>query len=134
MIQHKKYLAGQVWCTPLANWILVKVCAHVGLTTDFNTFIPGLAVAVSHFFLLALTFINVPSIEDVRFNVDIKKSKKLLEGLKAGDLTPEQRQEIDGALSAIRSKQIAKCLRDVDHSMAVHESSLQGDAEKSQKA
>ncbi|HGY3717978.1 TPA: hypothetical protein ACNVDX_003661 [Citrobacter gillenii] len=133
MIQHKKYLAGQVWCTPLANWLLVKICAYAGLPPDFNAFIPGLAVAVAHFFLLALTFINVPSIEDVRFNVDIRKSRKRLENLKGeSNLTPEQQQEIDGALSIIRSKQIAKCLRDVEHSMAVHESSLQGDAERSQ--
>ncbi len=133
MIQHKKYLAGQVWCTPLANWILVKICAHVGLPPDFNAFIPGLAVAVAHFFLLALTFINVPSIEDVRCSVDIRTSRKRLESLRSEpDLTAEQLQEIDGALSVIRSKQIAKCLRDVEHSMAVHESSLQVDTEKSQ--
>ncbi|QHM71308.1 hypothetical protein [Mixta intestinalis] len=131
MIQHKKYLACQAWCTPLVNLLLVKLGAVVGLSKDFNYFIPGLAVVASHFFLLLLMLINVPSIEDVRFKMDISKSRKLLENLKKECTCPEEIAEIDKALAALRSKLIQKSLSDVEHSMAVHTQALKSDAEKS---
>ncbi|AYN29984.1 hypothetical protein D8682_25210 [Buttiauxella sp. 3AFRM03] len=131
MIQHKKYLAGQAWCTPLANMVLLKGSAFIGLSSDFNSFIPGLAVVVSHFFLLALTFINVPSQEDVRVAVDLRRSRKNLNKLKSQPgTTPEQVIEIDSALAALRSKEIAKCISDVDHSLAIYNQALQEDTEK----
>ncbi|MDY3573513.1 hypothetical protein RCJ86_04900 [Enterobacter ludwigii] len=130
MIQHKKYLACQAWCTPVANLILVKLGVLVGLSKDFNSFIPGLAVVVAHFFLLLLTLINVPSIEDVRFKVDVAKSRKLLEKMKRDATSEKEKTEIDEALATLRSKLIAKSLKDVEHSMSVHSNALQGDTEK----
>ncbi|HFK2821961.1 MULTISPECIES: hypothetical protein [Raoultella] len=130
MIQHKKYLACQAWCTPVANLILVKLGVLVGLSKDFNSFIPGLAVVVAHFFLLLLTLINVPSIEDVRFKVDVAKSQKLLEKMKREAASEKEKTEIDEALATLRSKLIAKSLKDVEHSMSVHSNALQGDTEK----
>lgn len=131
MIQHKKYLACQAWCTPVANMLLIKLGDFVGLSKDFDSFIPGLAVVASHFFLLLLTFINVPSIEDVRFSMDVKKSEKLLKNLKKNTTNADELAEIDKALAALRSKMIAKSLSDVDHAMAMHTQALQNDAEKS---
>lgn len=131
MIQHKKYLACQAWCTPVANLILVKLGVLVGLSKDFNSFIPGLAVVVAHFFLLLLTLINVPSIEDVRLKVDVRKSRKLLEQMKREATTEKEKTEIDDALATLRGKLIAKSLKDVEHSMSVHSNALQGDTEKS---
>lgn len=131
MIQHKKYLACQAWCTPVANLLLVKLGAYIGLSKDFDSFIPGLAVVVAHFFLLLLTLINVPSIEDVRFNVGVAKTQKMLEKLKKQASTEEEKAEIEKALVALRSKLIAKSLKDVDHSLAVHSNALQSDTEKS---
>ncbi|MFG0494890.1 hypothetical protein [Raoultella sp. zjy_5] len=130
MIQHKKYIACQAWCTPVANLILVKLGVLVGLSKDFNSFIPGLAVVVAHFFLLLLTLINVPSIEDVRFKVDVAKSRKLLEKMKREATSEKEKTEIDEALATLRSKLIAKSLKDVEHSMSVHSNALQGDTEK----
>lgn len=130
MIQHKKYLACQAWCTPVANLMLVKLSALVGLSKDFDSFIPGLAVVVAHFFLLLITLINVPSIEDVRFNVDVSKSRKMLEKLRREAISDEERTDIDKALAALRSKLVAKSLKDVEHSMSVHSNAIQGDAEK----
>ncbi|SAF46234.1 hypothetical protein [Enterobacter kobei] len=130
MIQHKKYLACQAWCTPVANLILVKLGVLVGLSKDFNSFIPGLAVVVAHFFLLLLTLINVPSIEDVRFKVDVAKSRKLLEKMKSEATSEKEITEIEEALATLRSKLIAKSLKDVEHSMSVHSNALQGDTEK----
>lgn len=130
MIQHKKYLACQAWCTPVANLMLVKLSALVGLSKDFDSFIPGLAVVVAHFFLLLITLINVPSIEDVRFNVDVSKSRKMLEKLRREAISDEERTDIDKALAALRSKLVAKSLKDIEHSMSVHSNAIQGDAEK----
>ncbi|MET3701515.1 hypothetical protein [Citrobacter sp. UYEF32] len=131
MIQHKKYLACQAWCTPWANMILIKTAAFVGLSSDFNSFIPGVAVVVAHFFLLLLTLINVPSGEDLRFRVDLRKARKNLEALKKQPgLSSSEIKEIEDALAALRSKEIAKYLRDVDHSMSVHDQALQDDIAK----
>lgn len=125
MIQHKKYLACQAWCTPIANMLLLKFSNHLGISDDFHAFIPGLAVTVSHFFLLAISFINVPSYEDVRVSVSMKRSRRiLLNCLKNPDLSPSQEQEIKDALSVLRSKEIAKCLSDVDHAMDIHKKSM----------
>lgn len=130
MIQHKKYLACQAWCTPVANLLLVKLSAYIGLSKDFDSFIPGLAVVVAHFFLLLLTLINVPSIEDVRFRVDVAKSQKLLEKIKQQAATTQEKEEIEKALATLRSKLVAKSLKDVEHSMSVHSNALQGDTDK----
>lgn len=131
MIQHKKYLACQAWCTPVANLILVKLGTYIGLSKDFDSFIPGLAVVVAHFFLLLLTLVNVPSVEDVRFKVNVAKSQKLLEKLKLQAVSKKEKDDIEKALATLRSKLVAKSLKDVEHSMAAHSNALQNDTEKS---
>ncbi|EFA4158460.1 TPA: hypothetical protein J1731_000044 [Escherichia coli] len=128
MIQQSKYVASQAWCTPVANYLLVKASAYVGLPTDFNAFLPGLAVVIAHFFLLLLTFVNVPSIEDVRFKVDVARARKSLIKMR-GNASDAEKESIDNALAVLRSKQIEKTLRDVDHSMELHKHSLQNDME-----
>lgn len=42
MIQQSKYVASQAWCTPVANYLLVKASAYIGLPADINAFLLGL--------------------------------------------------------------------------------------------
>ncbi|EIQ3253501.1 TPA: hypothetical protein UOV73_001756 [Escherichia coli] len=128
MIQQSKYVASQAWCTPVANYLLVKASAYIGLPADINAFLPGVAVVIAHFFLLLLTFVNVPSIEDVRFRVDVARARKTLTKMRA-DASDEEKVSIDNALATLRSRQIEKTLRDVDYSMELHKHSLKNDIE-----
>lgn len=119
-MRSKTYVACQAWCTPLATQILTSISSGYPFMKDYNSFIPGVAVTASHFAILGLSLINVPTVEDMRVKVEIKRARKTLESYrKTPGLALEEIAKIDEALLALRSKEIAACLTNVDHSLAV---------------
>ncbi|EJQ1521756.1 TPA: hypothetical protein QCD44_002106 [Enterobacter hormaechei] len=132
MLQHKKYLAAQVWFTSVANWLLGKACSHYGLPADINTFLPGVSVAVSHFVIIGLSFLQLPSIEQIRSKNALKNARSIINRqLSDPNLTPTERQRCENALAALRDKEITRCLTEVDHTYAVLAQSDSRDLEES---
>jgi hypothetical protein len=119
-MRSKMYVACQAWCTPLATQVLTSLSSGYTFMKDYNSFIPGVAVTVSHFAILGLSLLNVPSVEEMRVQTEIKSARKKLEKYKkTPGLSLEEIAKIDEALLALRNKEIAKCLSDVDHTLAV---------------
>lgn len=120
MLQHKQYLALQIWFTSVATWLLGKACLHYDLPSDLNTFLPGVSVAISHIIILCLTLLRIPSIEEVRKKNAVSNARKMiLAQLKDPNLTDEERQRCQEALSFIRSKEVTRSLAEVDQAYSI---------------
>lgn len=91
MTNSKSYLAMQAWFTTLITAGLSNLIDWLPHLAFFKSLAPGAAVGISHFIILAIAFVGLPSLNDVRMKKEIKKARKLiLTCLANPDLTAEQ--------------------------------------------
>ncbi|AXF59630.1 hypothetical protein DVA43_08740 [Leclercia sp. W6] len=91
MANAKSYLAMQAWFTTLITAGLNYLFDWLPQLAFFKSLAPGAAVGLSHLVILAIAYIGLPSLNDVRMKREIKTARELITSCLANpNLTPEQ--------------------------------------------
>lgn len=91
MANAKSYLAMQAWFTTLITAGLNYLFDWLPQLAFFKSLAPGAAVGLSHIVILAIAYIGLPSLNDVRMKREIKTARELITSCLANpNLTPEQ--------------------------------------------
>jgi len=105
MANAKSYLAMQAWFTTLITAGLNYLFDWLPQLVFFKSLAPGAAVGLSHVVILAIAYIGLPSLNDVRMKREIKTARDLIMKCLANpNLTPEQTAHYNQCLVDLDNK------------------------------
>lgn len=121
MIGGKSYLLCQVWLIPVVNYGLeFFLRSHTWLPQDIKPFLPGLAVGLSHVLILALAFINIPSLSALMTKNAINgKRKAILNALKRNN-SPEHEAKLRHELELLDLAELQKFDIEIEAANKMH--------------
>jgi len=100
------YLSLQSGFTPIATDLLTKAVHHFGFAFVDDKFIPGIAVVLSHVFILLLTYLHIPSLEERRVSQAIDKKRKKLKEMIASCTSDAQKSKYQEMLNELDVKEL----------------------------
>ncbi|WP_230432527.1 hypothetical protein [Plesiomonas shigelloides] len=105
MANAKSYLAMQAWFTTLITAGLNCLFDWIPQLSLVKSLAPGAAVALSHLVILAIAYIGLPSLNDVRMKREIKTARTLIKNCLANpNLTPSQIEHYNQCLVNLDNK------------------------------
>ena len=102
-MNQKAYVASQAWFTTLFTLLFSHLLVD-NLHFDFiASFLPGLSVALSHFVIILIALMGIPSLAEIRLNQSLKTARK----------TYIATRDANGASSEVKSA-CQKAIDDID--------------------
>lgn len=125
MIGGKSYLLCQVWLIPVVNYGLeFYLRTHIWLPQDIKPFLPGLSVGLSHLLILALAFINIPSLSSLMAKKAIDGKRKALNKALSRKTTTEHEAMLRHELELIDFAELQKYDIDIEAAHKMHSAEM----------
>lgn len=125
MIGGKSYLLCQVWLIPVVNYGLeLYLKTHLWLPQDIKPFLPGLSVGLSHLLILALAYLNIPSLSSLIAKKSIEGKRKVIYKALSRNNSPEHEAMLRHELELLDFAELQKYDIDIEAANKMHSSEM----------
>lgn len=97
---------------------------HLWLPQDIKPFLPGLSVGLSHLLILALAFLNIPSLSSLMAKKSIEGKRKVIHKALSRNNSPEHEAMLRHELELLDFAELQKYDIDIEAANKMHSSEM----------